>query len=192
MKDWTPKYTPQQREAIIAAVLDDHIKVPQVIQLASQGELGDLEPFTVPLSTAYGIVDKERRRRHANRSVQQQVDELFDTMLARTAHELANLIAKPKLTATEVTQLRNWLRLARELDRRPKPTNGHRSTPDEPERPSFIHTLAQQAAAAAEAPEDDDHEEPSTPDTSPTVTDAQRKAAEAILGVGNGLAAPTS
>ena len=41
--------------------------------------------------TAYGIVDKERRRRRTNRSAQQQIDYLYDQILQRTADELATL-----------------------------------------------------------------------------------------------------
>lgn len=72
MGRWTPKYSDEERAALIAALVDRNLTIPQTVRAAKLGELDNLPPFDVPKSTCADIRRQERRRRE--RAYQESAD----------------------------------------------------------------------------------------------------------------------
>src|SRR5581483_11077056 len=57
-----PRYTPAQREAVVAAILDDGLTAKDAVaRAASPDGLYGLEPFTMPASTAANLAWRTER-----------------------------------------------------------------------------------------------------------------------------------
>ena len=61
------KWSEEHRVAITGAVLDDGLKVTEVLRRAKAGNLLELEPFDMPYATARTYIGREQHRRDANR-----------------------------------------------------------------------------------------------------------------------------
>ena len=104
---FAPKYSHEQRAAIVAAVLDDNHTVPAAVKAAERGELGPA--FTMPLGTAYSLVAAERERRRPPVTIA----ELAQRILDRCVRELERIDALPELGRADVHALHGMSRIAR-------------------------------------------------------------------------------
>lgn len=66
---FAPRYSDEQKTAIVAAILDDEFPAQDAVDRASAGELG-LPPFDMPISTARGYVTRARQKRTREELVQ--------------------------------------------------------------------------------------------------------------------------
>lgn len=120
-RDWAPKYTEAQREALIAEVLERGETAVTTARKAAQGTLAaGLEPFAVPVPTVRDIVARRRRRLQlANEraigpsAVVAKTCERLAAILTREVdkYERAVKNAKP----TDPAKLRELARAAREI-----------------------------------------------------------------------------
>lgn len=104
---FAPKYSPQQRDAIVRAVLDDDQTVAAAVKAAAQGELG--AAFTMPLSTAYSLVADERERRRppaTPAALMQRILKLCD-------RDIDRIVALPELGPVERRALHQISRITR-------------------------------------------------------------------------------
>ena len=82
MPNFATKYTREQREAIIAAYVDQGMTAPQVVEAAASGELTG-EPFEVPKDTVYHFGTEASQERQEERFVR-----LVETEPEEAAQEL--------------------------------------------------------------------------------------------------------
>ena len=66
MPNFTRTYTDTQRQAVIAARLDDRLTAKQVVKAAAEGQLAD-GPFHIPVGTIYRVGREGAREREAQR-----------------------------------------------------------------------------------------------------------------------------
>jgi hypothetical protein len=95
--NFTRIYTDTQREAVIAARLDDGLTAKQVVEAAACGELAD-GPFHIPVGTVYRVGREGAREREAQRFLElarrdpnQAKDELVARQLALIDREMDRL-----------------------------------------------------------------------------------------------------
>ena len=108
-----PTYSGEQRDAIVAAVLDDGLTAREASVKAAAGEL-DTAPFDLPLSTAQAIVtDAKNRGRVADNTdrLHRLVHAMLDIALAGAA-KLEQKAKRGTLTAQDATFGRRLTQLA--------------------------------------------------------------------------------
>lgn len=107
------KYSDQQKDAIVAAVLDQGLSAREATQRAAVGEL-EPPPFDMPVSTAQTIVtDAKRRGRVADRD--ERIHKLVDDVLTVVVDQTDKLLAKARtgsLTARDATLGRRLIQMA--------------------------------------------------------------------------------
>ncbi len=106
-----PKYSGEQRAAIIRAVVDEDREVPAVVQAAAAGELGPA--FALTPGAAYSIAARERQRRYSELPLRTVADDLVRRSLQLMARELDRLEGLPQLGPADVRALRDVWKLAR-------------------------------------------------------------------------------
>lgn len=119
MSHFTPRYSAEQTQAIVDAVLKRGLSAPAACRAAESGELG-LPPFQYNVHTAYAKVARaerhEQRQQAAKEDPRAALAEMAKSMVAVLREEvekLANLQGKGRLDADRFTK---WVKAAKELE----------------------------------------------------------------------------
>ncbi len=121
-----PRYSKDQRVAIVTAIVDEGMDPKVAVDLAAKGELHDLESFEFNLNTAKSYAGEERRRRrgHEIQAVRQngRPEERLDALTAQSLAILEANISRieraalqGKMSMRDVQLLREMVKCAREL-----------------------------------------------------------------------------
>jgi len=151
-----PKYTPEQRAAVVGAVLDDGHTVPAAVKAAALGELG--APFTVTPGAGYSMIAKERKARRSDEAVlgpYAMADDITRRVVALCDREVRRLEAlPPPLEAADRRALRDLVKILRmvEAPTDESPTTAGRDDMDDDETPLG---LAARIASHGEEPDAD-------------------------------------
>lgn len=120
-RDWAPKYTDEQREALIAEVLEHGATGSETARRAAQGTLrARLEPFAVPAPTVRDLAAKRRRRDQLAHdraigpsAVVANTCDRLAAMLTQEVDKYERAVRKGR--ATDPAKLRELARAAREI-----------------------------------------------------------------------------
>lgn len=170
-------YTPEQRAAIIAAIVDRGLSAVAACKLAAEGQLDGLAPFTMRPGSARGYAAKERRNRARARAetlgVVGAIGETADDLAATVglmAHNVAHRAKQGKAQPGEIEAVakaaRTVLQLGAETRRlgydAPEPEQT--DTPEDNKPAGIVDQLAadvangQLAARAQTEPRTDDND----------------------------------
>jgi hypothetical protein len=166
MTHWVAKYTPEQRKAIVDAVIDGGLSAPKAVKAAKAGQLDGIAAFEIPVTTARDLVwkEKQRRREHeearaAAEDPRAAVQAIVAQLLGEANGLLKTLRAGETNTAERWEELRVAARAVREIEaaaravHRDAAGNGGQGNGDaEPEQPAgLIERLAAGAGETATA-----------------------------------------
>jgi hypothetical protein len=91
MGRFDPKYSHEQRRAIVRLIVDKGYEVREAVELAAEG-IDGLEPFEMPRSTAGGLAAHERHRRTRRALVQRKRKEPGHG--DRLAHKVLDIVER--------------------------------------------------------------------------------------------------
>jgi hypothetical protein len=157
MGRFTPKYTDRQRAAVLRAGLDldPPMRGPTIVKLAAAGELedelGPLEPFAMPETTARANIRDERRRRlREHVDPDEKPEDVLDRIHKMTVRALERKATRALCASDvkheeirEIAASEKALREAVKATRSAaKPKADQAKPDDEPRKLSFIEQLA--------------------------------------------------
>lgn len=71
-----PKFSEEEREAVVRAAVEDELVAETIVELAAKGELYGLPPFEIGATTVRELARKERRKRPSQDESDPAVEEL--------------------------------------------------------------------------------------------------------------------
>jgi hypothetical protein len=165
------KYTPEQRDAFVGAVLDGvpglegrgpggTLTAPQAVKAAADGKLPGLPAFEVNLSTVRHYAQLERRAREGvtisrldRKDPREAVELLVKRMVRIADKELQRIERRPNNRPVPAEDLRKLARAVREIDGLARslgqtPAGGDTPTPTGDQAPAAVDLIDELAAEA--------------------------------------------
>jgi len=116
------KYSREQKDALLRAILDERQTAREAIAKAAKGQLGDVEPFDMPLSTARDLAKHARHKRAglklsplARLDPAEGVQKLAQRCLSLCEQDLERMERKSRTVTPDQEHLRSVARTLREI-----------------------------------------------------------------------------
>jgi hypothetical protein len=110
-----PRFTPEQKAAIVRAVVDGGLSQLRAIAAAERGELDGVGSFKMSRGHLSGLVKREKQKRLIANTSASEIDELSGRIVAAALTEIARIEKLKALRPRDVEQLRKLTSIVRNL-----------------------------------------------------------------------------